>query len=583
MGKNQSASNLVNIIQYNNGNISFVSGSTTLMQISSSGAITTTGVISGSNALSASYAATASFVTLAQTASFVTTAQTASFVANAQTASFVTTAQTASFVANAQSASNAVAAQTASFANTFTVAGTLTAQTLVVQTVTSSVDFVTGSTRFGSLLSNTHIFSGSVTMNPNGLFISSSGFVGISTTNPQTPLQILKDTNTNGTSVEEANMAFTVLSAAGQSKIAIGACNAGNYGYVQVMQDATSWTNRALVLQPRGGNVGIGVTSPRVPLDLGSANNRGQVIVLGETGTNNRVGFGLDSGTAGMRIFTVNNSSQFIDLGGISTTDGTTWTRNHRFGIAGGNTWLNEQGGSVGIGTTSPSRKLHIRSTDDTRGLLIDQTSTTSYSEVHFLASREYRIGTGGSSSASEAANNWYVYDATAALQRFVINSSGNVGIGTTSPAARLHNRGSFITENSNGRHYGEAKTFIFQSAFSNPTISLITINSTSSYGAIMIRVTVYQNTVSTSRSNIHVGYANWAADPYPTVNKGIIAPTVIAQFNGCTNVGTLAWSGNTLQYTANRHTNYDGYTIVVEWGANTDHNAAPTYGGELQ
>jgi hypothetical protein len=103
----------------------------------------------------------------------------------------VLTAQTASFVANAQSASNAVSAATASFANAFTVASTLTAQTLVVQTITSSVDFVTGSTRFGSLLGNTHVFSGSVTMNPNGLFVSSSGVVGIGTTTPATPLHLL--------------------------------------------------------------------------------------------------------------------------------------------------------------------------------------------------------------------------------------------------------------------------------------------------------------------------------------------------------------------------------------------------------
>jgi hypothetical protein len=44
----------------------------------------------------------------------------------------------------------------------FTSTGTLTAQTLVVQTITSSVDFVTGSTRFGSIADNTHIFTGSV-------------------------------------------------------------------------------------------------------------------------------------------------------------------------------------------------------------------------------------------------------------------------------------------------------------------------------------------------------------------------------------------------------------------------------------
>jgi len=43
-----------------------------------------------------------------------------------------------------------------------TVGGTITAQTLIVQTITSSVDFVTGSTIFGSQLSNTHQFTGSV-------------------------------------------------------------------------------------------------------------------------------------------------------------------------------------------------------------------------------------------------------------------------------------------------------------------------------------------------------------------------------------------------------------------------------------
>jgi hypothetical protein len=45
-----------------------------------------------------------------------------------------------------------------------TVGGTITAQTLIVQTITSSVEFITGSTIFGSLLSNTHQFTGSVSI-----------------------------------------------------------------------------------------------------------------------------------------------------------------------------------------------------------------------------------------------------------------------------------------------------------------------------------------------------------------------------------------------------------------------------------
>ena len=75
MGKNRSASGITNVIQYdNNGNITFVSGSTTLMQVSSSGAITTTGVISGSNALSASFSLNSALLNGTGSVGFATTA-----------------------------------------------------------------------------------------------------------------------------------------------------------------------------------------------------------------------------------------------------------------------------------------------------------------------------------------------------------------------------------------------------------------------------------------------------------------------------------------------------------------------------
>jgi hypothetical protein len=89
---------------------------------------------------------------------------TASWANNAISSSFATSASqatTASYVLNAVSASFA---DTASSADNFTVRGTLTAQTIVAQTITSSTDFVSGSTRFGSLLSNTHQFTGSVSI-----------------------------------------------------------------------------------------------------------------------------------------------------------------------------------------------------------------------------------------------------------------------------------------------------------------------------------------------------------------------------------------------------------------------------------
>ena len=83
-----------------------------------------------------------------------------SFNTGSFTGSFVgSLTGTASYAAQALTASNA---NTASSADDFTVRGTLTAQTIVAQTITSSIEFVTGSTRNGSLLTNTHQFTGSV-------------------------------------------------------------------------------------------------------------------------------------------------------------------------------------------------------------------------------------------------------------------------------------------------------------------------------------------------------------------------------------------------------------------------------------
>jgi hypothetical protein len=82
MGKNQSSSNLTNIIKQDaSGNISFVSGSTTLMSVSSSGTIETTGNVAGT----ASYASNAELFDGLDSTVFTLTssfaAQTASFTA----------------------------------------------------------------------------------------------------------------------------------------------------------------------------------------------------------------------------------------------------------------------------------------------------------------------------------------------------------------------------------------------------------------------------------------------------------------------------------------------------------------------
>ena len=149
MSKARNTGNLNNSIQISpTGNITFVNGNTTLMEISSSGAIVTTGTISGSDA------------------------------ANAISASYAQAATSASFASVATSSSFATTSLTSSFANNLTVAGTITAQTLNVQQVTSSVVYSSGSNVFGNSLSNTQVMTGSVgitgSLNVNG----TSAFAG---------------------------------------------------------------------------------------------------------------------------------------------------------------------------------------------------------------------------------------------------------------------------------------------------------------------------------------------------------------------------------------------------------------------
>jgi hypothetical protein len=76
-------------------------------------------------------------------------------------------------------------ASTASSADDLLVRGILTAQTLVVQTITSSIDYVTGSTRFGSITANTHQFTGSVSVS-GSLIVSGTMGTGDLALNNQT-------------------------------------------------------------------------------------------------------------------------------------------------------------------------------------------------------------------------------------------------------------------------------------------------------------------------------------------------------------------------------------------------------------
>lgn len=124
-----------------------------------------------------------------------------SSIQNVVSSSFATTAITASHALTASSADN------------FLVRGTLTAQTIVAQVITSSTDFVTGSTRFGSLLSNTHQFTGSASIT-GSLNVNNSPVVTSASYTPFSSSVSIRVTNLEGTAsvLTTASASFAAVS-----------------------------------------------------------------------------------------------------------------------------------------------------------------------------------------------------------------------------------------------------------------------------------------------------------------------------------------------------------------------------------
>jgi len=92
---------------------------------------------------------------------------------------------------------------------------------------------------------------------------------------------------------------------------------------------------------------------------------------------------------------------------------------------------INITGRKVGIGAAIPAANLHVNGSTAAE-LRLESNAGTSQ-DIHLKSSsREYALGKYGGS------NSFFINDVTAGADRFIINTNGYVGIGTTAPAAKL-------------------------------------------------------------------------------------------------------------------------------------------------
>ena len=260
------------------------------------------------------------------------------------------------------------------------------------------------------------------------MYIKNDGNVGIGTTSPGNLLDVAGDTDISGqlfvqhsgsytaklkqlaTSMSNATYTFEIDSTAHTS-------NLSTAGAMSVDVDS----GRAFTINGLG-NVGIGTTSPN-PFGWGNKH-----LTCLAAGTNQY--FGLDivgSGSgAGAIIFgggSGSGTATNIARAQITALDGshlTFYTNASNSGSSFTERMRIDSSGNVGIGTTSPSQLLHVNS------------STNNPTGIGLQNSERYY---------SVRSNNFSLVftDETVGSERMRIDSSGNVGIGTTSPSTKLH------------------------------------------------------------------------------------------------------------------------------------------------
>lgn len=190
----------------------------------------------------------------------------------------------------------------------------------------------------------------------------------------------------------------------GVAAIRGGRATAGNDSFLSFLTNpgGTSLVERIRILN--NGNVGIGTSSPQASLT-----------VLNKTPTNWNTALFANSGF----VFGSTGSGLYIGQG---ASTGNTFSQIEAVG-SGGNVYQNlalqPSGGNIGIGTSSPDSKLNINS-GSVRALRIDVSSGVqgfSMSPNGIFGIDEPGIGNG----------------------RFIINTSGNMGVGTSLPIYRAH------------------------------------------------------------------------------------------------------------------------------------------------
>lgn len=244
-------------------------------------------------------------------------------------------------------------------------------------------------------------------------------------------------------------------------QLLIGYNTANDVGYIQADKQGTGY--KPLLLSPNGGNVGIGTTSPGAGLQVGPWSSKPANVVFSGLGTildgdlfvgnnaNPKTRIYNSGGLTAVQLNDYYNGSADVaqntnwpawqavlagyppgslDYFAIERAAPTTGSLAYSTFL-----YINSSG-NLGIGTATPARTLEVNGTS----LFDNDMFTYQSGGIFFSGSGSYGAGVYSRNSGNDL-----VFNANGS-EKMRLSAAGNVGIGTTAPAATLdvHGTGNF-------------------------------------------------------------------------------------------------------------------------------------------